>query len=50
MQGLIASLERLGHKTKRYDIRGSIVCALYKNATGIYANADYRKAGEVVGL
>lgn len=49
-QKLIAGLKLLGHKMQRYNDRGSIVCAIAKNQTGIFANADYRKAGEVVGL
>jgi len=49
-QQVIKGLENLGHKTRRYRERGSIICAIYKNATGIYGNADYRKKGEVVGL
>lgn len=47
---MIDGLEKLGHKTKRYDDRGSIVCAIAKNNSGIFANADFRKAGDVVGL
>lgn len=34
----------------RFDYRGAVVCAISRNATGVYANADYRKAGEVEGL
>uniref|UniRef100_A0A1B6C3P5 Gamma-glutamyltransferase n=1 Tax=Clastoptera arizonana TaxID=38151 RepID=A0A1B6C3P5_9HEMI len=47
---LISQLEGLGHKTKRYRDRGSIVCALARKNEKIYANADYRKAGEVFGI
>lgn len=39
-----------GHKMVRFDYRGAVVCAISKNATGVYANADYRKAGDVEGL
>lgn len=49
-QQIITGLESLGHKTFRYDERGSVVCAIAQNQTGIYANADYRKAGDVVGF
>lgn len=49
-QNLITGLELLGHKTQRYSDRGSVICAIAKNQTGIFANADYRKAGEVIGL
>lgn len=40
----------MGHEMQRYDDAGSVICAIAKNQTGIFANADYRKAGEVVGL
>lgn len=50
IQQLISGLEALGHKTSRYTMRGSVVCALTKNQTGIFGNADYRKAGEVAGI
>lgn len=43
-------LEALGHQLVRTKERGSVVCAIFKNATGIYANADFRKGGDVVGL
>ncbi|XP_046680502.1 scoloptoxin SSD14-like isoform X2 [Homalodisca vitripennis] len=47
---LIRSLQAIGHKTKRYRDRGSIVCALARQDDKIYANADYRKGGEVYGM
>lgn len=50
IQPLIDGLERLGHKTVRYNDRGSIICAIIRNGTEVYANADFRKAGEVVGF
>lgn len=49
-QKIITGLELLGHKMQRYHDRGSVICAIAKNQTGIFANADYRKAGAVVGL
>lgn len=47
---LIKGLEAIGHKTHRYHYRGSIICAIQQNKTAIYANADFRKAGEVFGF
>lgn len=47
---VIKGLEAKGHKTRRYRERGSVLCAIYKNSTGIFANADYRKKGDVEGL
>lgn len=49
-QGVLQGLEAKGHKTFRYRERGSIVCGIAQNGTGIYANADFRKGGEVVGF
>lgn len=47
---VIDGLKRLGHTTKRYRVRGSIACVvLYENST-IFANADYRKGGDVYGI
>ncbi|XP_029158827.1 glutathione hydrolase 1 proenzyme-like isoform X2 [Nylanderia fulva] len=47
---VIDGLKRLGHVTKRYRERGSVVCViLYENST-IFANADYRKGGDVYGV
>lgn len=47
---IVERLEKLGHKTKRYRERGSVICAISKNETGVYGNADFRKRGEVIGL
>uniref|UniRef100_A0A6M2DXF2 Putative secreted protein n=1 Tax=Xenopsylla cheopis TaxID=163159 RepID=A0A6M2DXF2_XENCH len=47
---LIKGLQAKGHRTMRYRNRGSIICAMSVNSTGIYANADYRKGGDVYGL
>jgi len=47
---VIDGLKRRGHATKRYKERGSVACViLYANAT-IFANADYRKGGDVYGI
>lgn len=50
LQDTVDRLATFGHKMVRFDYRGAVVCAISKNATGIYANADYRKEGEVAGL
>lgn len=47
---VVHGLEAIGHKTNRYQYRGSIICAIQRNKTAIYANADFRKAGDVFGL
>lgn len=49
-QTLLDGLHKLGHASKRQNERGAIVCAIFKNDTGIFANADFRKKGDVVGL
>lgn len=46
---IIKGLEAIGHKTKRYHHRGSVVCAIHQNKSAIYANADFRKAGDAFG-
>ncbi|XP_028046427.2 scoloptoxin SSD14 [Monomorium pharaonis] len=47
---VIDGLKNLGHATTRYRTRGSVVCViLYENST-IFANADYRKGGDVYGI
>ncbi|XP_012061163.1 PREDICTED: gamma-glutamyltranspeptidase 1-like [Atta cephalotes] len=47
---VVDGLKRLGHVTERYKLRGSIACVvLYENST-IFANADYRKGGDVYGI
>ncbi|CAH2048696.1 unnamed protein product, partial [Iphiclides podalirius] len=47
---VIKGLEAKGHAVQRYRQRGSTVCAVYRNRTAIYANADYRKGGDVDGI
>ncbi|RVE50892.1 hypothetical protein evm_004459 [Chilo suppressalis] len=47
---VIHGLRAKGHGLKRYKGRGSIICALFRNKTGIYANADFRKGGDVAGM
>ncbi|XP_055588084.1 glutathione hydrolase 1 proenzyme-like isoform X2 [Uranotaenia lowii] len=49
LEDVLKGLEAKGHKTFRYRERGSIVCGISQNDTGIYANADFRKGGDVVG-
>ncbi|XP_032517250.2 glutathione hydrolase 1 proenzyme-like isoform X2 [Danaus plexippus] len=50
IQDIIKGLRAKGHGMVRYRGRGSVVCALYRNKTGIYANADFRKGGDVSGI
>ncbi|XP_011495084.1 PREDICTED: gamma-glutamyltranspeptidase 1-like [Ceratosolen solmsi marchali] len=49
-KSVIDGLKALGHKTSRYRDRGSVVCILIRNNNTIYANADYRKGGDVYGI
>ncbi|KAL3273289.1 hypothetical protein HHI36_014743 [Cryptolaemus montrouzieri] len=49
-QNIIEGLEKLGHETERTTGATSIICALLKTAQKIFANADYRKGGEVFGI
>lgn len=50
LNDVVKGLRKKGHTAKRYRDRGSVICAMYKNDTGVYANADYRKRGDVIGL
>lgn len=50
LQDILNGLRHKGHALRRYRGRGSIVCALYRNKTSIYGNADYRKGGNVAGM
>lgn len=44
-------LIKRGHKIRPLaDPLGSVVCAIARNATAIYANADHRKRGDVAGF
>ncbi|KAJ9577927.1 hypothetical protein L9F63_025212, partial [Diploptera punctata] len=47
---VVKGLEKIGHETYRYRGRGSIICALAKLGNIIFANADYRKGGDVFGI
>lgn len=50
MQQVLMGLEKLGHRINRYRDRGSIICAITKKEDKIFANADFRKGGEVFGM
>ncbi|XP_058126928.1 glutathione hydrolase 1 proenzyme-like [Anopheles ziemanni] len=47
---IVKGLQGKGHQTTRYRERGSIICAIAQNASGVYANADFRKGGDVAGF
>lgn len=49
-QDIVKGLRAKGHGMVRYRSRGSIICALFRNKTAIYANADFRKGGDVAGM
>ncbi|XP_038210098.1 glutathione hydrolase 1 proenzyme-like isoform X1 [Zerene cesonia] len=49
-EDIVNGLRAKGHGIVRYRGRGSIICALYRNKTAIYANADFRKGGDVAGM
>ncbi|KAI4456654.1 gamma glutamyl transpeptidase [Holotrichia oblita] len=50
LQQIVEGLEKLGHNTTRYTYRGSIVCAILRKDKKIFANADFRKGGDVFGI
>ncbi|XP_026670551.1 glutathione hydrolase 1 proenzyme-like isoform X2 [Ceratina calcarata] len=47
---IIDGLKRLGHKTARYRVRGSVACVIFVKNDTIFANADFRKGGDVYGF
>ncbi|XP_075155070.1 glutathione hydrolase 1 proenzyme isoform X2 [Haematobia irritans] len=47
---LLKLLAEKGHIVKSFNYTGSVVCGIVKNDTAIYANADYRKQGGIVGF
>ncbi|KAJ0176523.1 hypothetical protein K1T71_007702 [Dendrolimus kikuchii] len=49
-EDILQGLRAKGHGMVRYRGRGSIICALFRNKTAIYANADFRKGGDVSGM
>ncbi|XP_058063541.1 glutathione hydrolase 1 proenzyme-like [Anopheles bellator] len=50
LEVIVKGWQQKGHQTMRYRERGSIVCAIAKNASGVYGNADFRKGGNVAGF
>ena len=50
-QTIIDGLREIGHETTRFGTGGSVVCGISREDDGfVYANADFRKAGEVDGF
>ncbi|XP_071533348.1 scoloptoxin SSD14-like isoform X2 [Panulirus ornatus] len=48
---VVEGMEAIGHKTKMFGVGGSVICAIAVESNGtIYANSDFRKAGEVDGI
>ncbi|KAG0712837.1 Glutathione hydrolase 1 proenzyme [Chionoecetes opilio] len=47
---VVEGLKDLGHETEMYGVGGSVVCAIARQNGSIYANSDFRKAGEVDGF
>lgn len=49
-QDIVEGLESIGHLTEMFSVGGSVVCAVARQNGKLYANSDFRKAGEVDGL
>ncbi|KOC63852.1 Gamma-glutamyltranspeptidase 1 [Habropoda laboriosa] len=47
---VIDGLKKIGHKTARYRVRGSVACVIFVKNETVHANADFRKGGDVYGL
>ncbi|XP_076626728.1 scoloptoxin SSD14 [Colletes latitarsis] len=50
LKQVVDGLKKIGHKTSRYRVRGSVACVICVVNNTIYANADFRKGGDVYGL
>lgn len=49
-QEITDGLKELGHEVEKFGIGGSVVCGIARQNGKIYANSDFRKAGEVDGF
>ncbi|XP_050701695.1 scoloptoxin SSD14-like isoform X3 [Eriocheir sinensis] len=47
---VVEGLESIGHVTEMFGVGGSVVCGVARQDGKLYANSDFRKAGEVDGL
>ncbi|XP_047488564.1 scoloptoxin SSD14-like isoform X2 [Penaeus chinensis] len=48
---IVEGLTDIGHITEEFGVGGSVICAIARGDDGkIYANSDFRKAGEVDGF
>ncbi|XP_066940428.1 scoloptoxin SSD14-like isoform X3 [Macrobrachium rosenbergii] len=48
---IVSGLKEIGHNTKKFSVGGSVICAVARGEDGkLYANADFRKSGEVDGF
>ncbi|XP_064092975.1 scoloptoxin SSD14-like isoform X3 [Macrobrachium nipponense] len=48
---IVSGLQEIGHDTKQFSVGGSVICAVARGENGkLYANADFRKSGEVDGF
>ncbi|KAK7082763.1 hypothetical protein SK128_003095 [Halocaridina rubra] len=51
LKDIIEGLEKIGHETDEFGVGGSVICGIARGNNGlIYANSDFRKAGEVAGF
>lgn len=51
LQKIVSGLQDIGHDTEEFGIGGSVICGIARGDNGkIYANSDFRKAGEVDGF
>ncbi|KAM8721603.1 hypothetical protein ACLKA7_007479 [Drosophila subpalustris] len=50
LQAEVESLQSKGHQCERYRNRGSVICGIANDKSGIAVNSDYRKMGGVAGF
>lgn len=49
-QEIVDGMKEIGHITTKFSTGGSVICAISREGGKIYANSDFRKAGEVDGF
>lgn len=49
-QEVVDGLKSIGHETEVFGVGGSVVVGIARQNGKLYANSDFRKAGEVDGI
>lgn len=49
-QVIVDGMREIGHIPQKYSTGGSVICSITRENGTVYANSDFRKAGEVDGF